>query len=167
MSSPRVPFNRSPPMSKIGHVSLDRNVAQAPAPASTQSTVDGRTLVYTYFTSIPNVGDDTPIIYNGDRLWARITLELQTAGPVSVGTMSQLAPVLGGNGTLLTTDQPAFFDISKGTRLYVLSTGVNRVKVIVSPLPWLEMITGLLGRLVSALPGMAPPQPYQSPKSKL
>jgi hypothetical protein len=137
-----------PPVSKIGPVSLDRSVAQAHPPSPDLARVDGRTLIYTFFTALPNVGEPTPILYNGDRLWARITLTLETAGPVSVGTISNLAPVLGGNGELLETDFPMTFDIYKGTRLYILSTGVNRIKVVVSPIPWLEMITGLLGKLV-------------------
>lgn len=186
MPPPRSPFTRPtptparPPVSKIGAVSLDRNVAQAPAPSDTPATQDGRTLISTFFTSLPNVGDATQIIYNGDRLWGRITLTLESAGPVSIGTMSNLDPVLGGNGTLLTTNVPVVYDIYKGTRLYVLATGVNRIKVVVAPIPWLEMITGLVARIASgvmavARPASAPAAPApaigsavrQPPRSKL
>lgn len=149
-SPPRFPFSR-PPVSKIGTVSLDRNVAQSPAASDNPATIDGRTLISTYFTSLPNVGDATPILYNGDRLWGRITVTLETAGPVSVGTMSSLDPVLGGNGTLLTTNVPVVFDIYKGTRLYILATGVNRVKLVVAPIPWLEMITGLVAKIAGGV----------------
>jgi hypothetical protein len=150
---------------------MDRNIAQAPVPSDMPATQDGRTLISTFFTSLPNVGDPTQIIYNGDRLWARITLTLENAGPVSVGTMSNLDPVLGGNGTLLTTNEPVVFDIYKGTRLYVLATGVNRIKLVVAPYPWLEMITGLVGRIAAGLggatrPAIAPAAP-QPPRSKL
>lgn len=172
---PRFQFSR-PPVSKIGVVSLDRNVAQAPVPSDNSATQDGRTLISTFFTSLPNVGDATQIIYNGDRLWGRITLTLETAGPVSIGTMSNLDPVLGGNGTLLTTNAPVVFDIYKGTRLYVLATGVNRIKVVVAPIPWLEMITGLVAKIAGGVMAVARPAPTppaaaapvrQAPRSKL
>lgn len=169
--STRTPFNaferKRPPISKIGPVSTDRNVAQVVLPSSETSTVDGRTLIQTYFTQVPNVGDATPILYNGDRLWARITLTLETAGPVVVGTQSNIAPVLSGKGQLLETDVPAVFDIMKGTRLYILATGVNRIKFVTAPLPWLEMITGLIGQLVGRLvPGSTlAPKPLPDAKT--
>jgi hypothetical protein len=154
---------------------MNRNIAQAPTASDNQASVDSRTLISTYFTSLPNVGDATPILYNGDRLWARITVTLETAGPVSVGTMSNLDPVLGGNGTLLTTNAPVVFDISKGTRLYILATGVNRVKLVVAPIPWLEMITGLIAKIAGGVvaavrPAATQPQPaalQARPRSKL
>jgi hypothetical protein len=172
MSQRRFPFVRPTPLksiSKVGVVSTDRNIAQAPQPASETGAVDGRTLLQTYFTSLPKVGEDTPILYNGDRLWARITLTLETAGPVAVGTQSNIDPVLSGKGQLLQTGVPITFDIMKGTRLYVISTGINRIKFATGPIPWLEMIAGLVGRLVSALaPGVVhPAAPPSVPKSKL
>ena len=179
MSDRRTIFNRftktpnaKTPISKIGPVSTDRNVAQVPQPSSDTATVDGKTLIQTYFTRVPGVGDETPIIYNGDRLWAKITLTLETAGPVVVGTQSGLAPVLSGKGQLLATGDPATFHIMKGVRLYILSTGVNRVKFVTEPIPWLEMITGLVGQLVGRLvPGSSrdpkPDAPATTNKSKL
>lgn len=153
MSDRRFPFSRPTPpkgpVSKVGYVSTDRNVAQVPQPAHETGSVDGRTLIQTYFTSLPNVGEATPILYNGDRLWARITLTLETAGPVAIGTQSNIDPVLSGKGQLLQTGVPVVFDVMKGTRLYVLATGINRIKFVTSPLPWLEMITGLVAQLVS------------------
>ena len=59
----------------------------------------------------------------GDRL------TLENAGPVAVGTMSAITPVLSGKGELLETDVPRTFYIAKGTRLYIAATGVNRVKL--------------------------------------
>lgn len=170
MPPPRIPFARPPvparpPVSKIGVVSLDRNVAQAPAPSDVPATQDGRTLVYTFFTSLPNVGESPTILYNGDRLWGRVTLTLENAGPVSVGTISNLDPVLGGNGTLLTTGVPVQFDIYKGTRIYVLATGVNRIKVSVAPIPWLEMITGLVARIANGVMSVSRPTAVAAPAS--
>ncbi len=146
------PTARRPPTqtSKIGQTSLgDRAVAQAPPP--NPGPGNNQAQVSTYFTKAPVVGDSTPIIYNGDRLWARVTLTLETAGPVAVGTMSQITPVLGGKGQLLETNEPLYYDIAKGTRLYIAATGANRVKLKIEALPWLEQITGLISNLINAI----------------
>lgn len=140
--------------SKIGAVSLDRNVAQGDAPASTPGDSDNRTFVDTFFTKVPVSGEQPPIIYNGDRAWARVTLTLETAGPVAVGNQSSIAPVLSGKGQLLETDVPVTFNIAKGTRLYVAAAGINRVKRVIEPIPWLETITGLVGGVITTLGGV-------------
>jgi hypothetical protein len=147
--------------SKVGPVSTDRNVAQVGTPADTTGKSDTRTLIYTYFTKLPDVGESTPILYNGDRLWAEVTLTLETAGPVAVGTMSAITPVLSGRGELLETGVPRSFKIAKGTRLYIAATGVNRVKVEISPYPWLETLTGLHGKTAQALDTIATKRPAQ------
>jgi len=116
-----------------------------PTPAA-QGPGDNRTQIYTYLTKLPTDGA-SDILYNGDRLWAKITLTLQTAGPVAVGQQSNLRPVLGGQGTLLTPGVPYVVTIGKGTRLYIAANTVNRVAVQVEPFPWLENITGLAGRI--------------------
>jgi len=139
--------------SKIGPVSLDPTKAQRAAPADTTGDAEHRSFVDTFFTQVPKPGEDTPIVYNGDRLWAKVTLTLETAGPVVVGNQSSLAPVLSGKGQLLETDEPVVFYIAKGTRLYILSTGINRVKRVIEPVPWLETITGLLGSLMKQAGG--------------
>ena len=154
-------MNKLPPrpsLSKIGPVSLDRNVAQAPAPADTVGGGEIKTFIDTYFTKIPVDGEPTDIIYNGDRLWAAVTLTLETAGPVAVGHMSSIAPVLSGKGQLLETGRPTTFIIAKGTRIYVVATGINRIKRTIEPIPWLEMISGLVSRIagVHTAPGPKP-----------
>lgn len=130
--------------SKIGYdptQPLDRTKATpAQQPQIQQGKAEARAMFDTYFTKAGR----TEIIYNGDRQWARITLTLETAGPVSVGNAQQLTPVLSGKGILLQTNVPVAFTIAKGTRLYIAATGVNRVKRMVEPVPWLEQITGLL-----------------------
>lgn len=133
--------------SKIGWSQApERTVADAPGPQMSQGRGESRSFVDTYFTKQV----DTNIIYNGDRQWARVTLMLETAGPVAVGTSQNIRPVLSGKGQLLTTNVPATFTIAKGSRLYVAANGVNRVKRSIEPVPWLEQITailsGLLGR---------------------
>lgn len=140
--------------SKIGPVSLDRNVAQGDQPASTPGDSDNRTFIDTFFTKVPVAGEGTQIVYNGDRIWARVTLTLETAGPVAVGNQAGIAPVLSGKGQLLETDVPVTFNIAKGTRLYVAAAGINRVKRVIEPIPWLETITGLVGGVLTAVGGV-------------
>lgn len=126
---------------KIGATSVDRTGASSVAPASDTSG-DSRSQYYTYLT---RPADSSPVLYNGDRLWATVTLTLETAGPVTVG---QQAGLDAGQGIDLDTDIPVKFTIAKGTRLYVNASTVNRIKVAVEPLPWLEQVTGTLRQLV-------------------
>ncbi len=149
----RRPASNPGAASKIGPVSLDRTRAQSPQPADTTGAAEHRTFVDTYFTKVPVPGQDTDIIYNGDMLWAKVTLTLETAGPVAVGNLSSITPVLSGKGQLLETDKPTDFFIAKGTRLYIAAAGINRVKRVIEPIPWLEVITGLIGGVLRALGG--------------
>lgn len=140
--------------SKIGMTKLgDRAVATAQPPSTSVGQGSNRSQIYTYFTKVPVAGEATPILYNGDRLWARVTLTLETAGPVAVGTASQITPVLSGRGQLLETGLPLVFDIAKGVKLYIASTSVNRVKVSIQPLPWLEQLTALVTSVFTQLGG--------------
>lgn len=141
-------------VSKIGWTpgqAPNRTKPTPSAPAPDQGSSETRSFVDTYFTKIPDVGDPPQVLYNGDRQWAKITLTLETAGPVSVGTIANLDPVLGGAGILLPTGIERTFTIAKGTRLYVLATGVNRIKRVVEPLPWLEQITGSIASVIGAI----------------
>ena len=131
--------------SKIGMSTIGNPmVAKAPEPTAKVGEGQNRTQAFTYFTKV----GPTEILYSGDRLWAKVTLTLETAGPVAVGTVQNLTPVLSGVGQLLETDDPTPFTIAKGVRLYIASTSVNRIKVTVEPLPWMEQITALLSDLV-------------------
>lgn len=133
--------------SKIGDTIgiTDRNIAKGEPVTARPGLGDNRTQVDTYFTKAPRLGEPAQQIYTGDRLWVTVTLTLETAGPVAVGTSSKITPVLGGQGRLLRTGQQTVFKIAKGTKLYVASTGVNRIGREIAPLPWLEQITGLIG----------------------
>jgi len=122
----------------------DPTVATAPGPQTEQGRAETRSFIDTYFTK----QGETQIIYNGDRQWARVTLTLETAGPVSVGTSQNIGPALSGKGQLLITNVPTTFTIAKASRLYVVATGVNRIKRTVEPVPWLEQITGLISALL-------------------
>lgn len=117
-----------------------------PQPVSGGAQMDRQTEVFTYNTAVGFVTPgQTPILYNGDRNWAEVTLVLDTAGPVVVGTRADLQPIFSGKGWTLTTGEPITFTIAKGNRLYIFSSAVNRVKVQIAPLPWLEQITAELG----------------------
>lgn len=135
-------------ISKLGPVSIDRTKASVAQPAAETGQGDNRTQVYTYLTNSQPDGQ-TPVLYNGDRMWAKITLTLQTAGPVAVGQSSDLFPVLGGKGVLLVVNEPFEVTIAKGNRLYIAANNINRVAVRVEPLPWLEQITGVAMKIAS------------------
>lgn len=140
-----------PPVSKIGPVSTNQNVAQAAPPAVTAGASEKNIRIDTYFTQVPVNGEPTPIIYEGDRMWGRVTLTLLTAGPVAVGQSSSISPVTSGRGVLLQTGVPVVFDVAKGDRLYVAATGVNRINRAVQALPWLETITGLATSMLTQM----------------
>ncbi len=140
----------SPPSATRGGSSFARpnpSKATAPDPATNQGKSERRIAIQTWFTQVGGSQE----VYPGDRLWARVTLTLETAGPVSVGQRARVTPVLGGNGVLLTTNVPMTFTISKGDTLYMAATSVNRVKVVVEAVPWLEQIAGTVDRVVDLL----------------
>lgn len=128
------------PGDKIPAANMGRGAAAAPMPSPDNGGGENRAKFYTYFTK----NQPAEVLYNGDRLWAKVTLTLETAGPVCVGDSSAISPVLSGKGMLLETGVPFTFTIAKGTRLYIAATTINRVKVEISPIPWLEQIVGIL-----------------------
>lgn len=162
---------RTPPQSqssggKLGVMSTDRMQAQAHQPSATLGGAEHRLFVDTYFTQIPVPGKEIPTIYSGDRLWARVTLTLETAGPVAVGNQSNLVPVLSGSGQLLETDVPMTFVVAKGDRLFVAATGINRIKRVIEPFPWLENITAILTNIAASVGGVVG-QAVQALRSKV
>ena len=138
----------------------DRGQATAPLPAVTLGGGATRSKYSTFFTKVPVSGTQTATIYEGDRLWVDVTLVLETAGPVAVSDMATVTPVLSGKGLLLPTGVPLTFRVAKSNKLYIASTAVNRVKVMIQPVPWLEQITGVLlqlaGRMLGRIPGVTP-----------
>ena len=96
--------------------------------------VSSRTDIYTLFTQVGG----TRLLYSAED-WVRITLRLETAGPVDAGTREDIAPVLSGKGTSL-NDEDVIFTLPKGNRLFYSAAAVNRVRVIIEPIPWLENI---------------------------
>jgi hypothetical protein len=146
----RLSTSSSPPApSKIGPLpSTNRNIATAPTPQADQGKAEVRTYAQTYFTKVL---DETQILYNGDRQWAKVILTLETAGPVAWGVVQKITPTLSGKGVLLETDERTEIIVPKGTRLYVTSTSVNRIKVQIEAMPWLEQITATLRKLPELL----------------
>lgn len=130
------------PGDKIGMTDLgNRAVAVPPAPRQETGAGANRTQIYTYIAQ----PGPTKLLYNGDRLWAKLTLTLETAGPVVVGEQSNLLPVARGVGDTLRVNEPYEVVIARGSKLYIATTAVNRVGVKVEPLAWLEQITALVG----------------------
>jgi len=86
--------------------------------------------------------------------WARITMTLQTAGPVAIGTSANLLPVLSGNGLLLPTDVPIRFLLPRGDTLYVAANAVNRVSFQVEPQPFYEGLLQAVGNVGIAVSGV-------------
>ncbi len=110
-----------------------------------------QTDIYTYFTKADGV---TQLLYSAQR-WTRIELALETAGPVSIGTRETVMPVLSGQGIILRpTSDWTDFVLPKGDRLFIAAETVNRVKVIVEPIPWQEQILLQLERGFGGLKGL-------------
>lgn len=139
------------PLAKIGGpaaTSTNRNVGTVQAPSPTVAGAELATEINTYFAK-PVTDGQPQVLYNGDRQYALVTLTLETAGPVVVSTKQNIIPVLSGKGALLETNVPLQFYLAKGNRLWVASTSVNRIKVMIQPIPWLEQLAGLLGGILS------------------
>lgn len=107
-----------------------------------------RTDVSSYFTFADG---QTHLVYSAEN-WVRVKITLETAGPVSVGTAAELAPVLGGRGRLLNTGVEYEVYLARGTRFYVVSDTVNRLSLTIEPIPWLEQMTA---DIVGAVVGVA------------
>lgn len=120
--------------------------ASSPSPAIDQGASQFRTEISTFITKI----GPTQVLYGGSRIWAQITVTLETAGPACVGTKSNLTPVLSGKGILLETLVPKTFTIAKGDALYVAANSISRIKLEVQPVPWLEQLAGTLSGVGNA-----------------
>lgn len=110
------------------------------------------TEINTYFTR-PNGRSE--LVYSAES-WVRIKLQLETAGPVAVGTRQEITPVLSGKGILLPTTGTTLteFIMPKGDRLFIASESINRVKYITEPIPWLEQMLYQIEQGFSSLKGI-------------
>lgn len=117
---------------------IGRAIPPANVPSPDQRAGNYKNDANTYFTK----PGPTRQLYTGDRSWAKVTLTLQTAGPVAVGPSATITPVLSGKGILLPTLVPVEFLVARGNKLWIASTAVNRVSIQIEEYPWLEQILG-------------------------
>ena len=153
---------------QIKHGELGRAVAHPEAGTPGDDTSGYHTDIYNYFTPIGG----SNLIYSSQG-WVKIKLTLETAGPVAVSTRQDITPALSGKGRLLPVGEEVEFYLGKGDRLFVTATAVNRVSVVVEPVPWLQAIAiaignanGILGKILGNLrlqggggPSYIPPGP--------
>lgn len=104
----------------------------------------GRVEMSTYFTK----PSGSEVLYRAEG-WVRLRLMLETAGPVAVGSRDSVTPVLSGAGILLPINVEITFPMTKGNRVFIAATAINRVRVIIEPIPWEEQKTTMLGQLVA------------------
>jgi hypothetical protein len=111
--------------------------------------------MYTYFTRADGV---THLLYD-PKQQLKLRLELETAGPVSVGTREELGPVLSGKGILLTTGLEQEFVLGLGDRIFIIAETTDRVKLIVEPIPYVPEILELMQKEagISTTASPAPP----------
>ena len=102
------------------------------------------TEIYTYFTK---PGIQSRLMYSAED-WTMVRLTLENAGPVAVGTMQEIGPVLSGKGALLPTGREREFNLARGDRLYIVASAVNRVTVMTSPVPFLRRITLIIEKIL-------------------
>ncbi len=88
--------------------------------------------------------------------WVQVKLRLETAGPVAVSTRENIAPPLSGKGGLLNDDNMTFV-LNKGDRLFYVAQAVNRVRVIIEPVPEVQVVP--VASIEPAVPGVEPAKP--------
>ena len=108
-----------------------------------------KTDVYTFFTK----SSGTTLLLSLPN-WSLVTLRLESAGPVAVGTIESLTPV-GTKGRLLPVNEDIKIVMVPLTRLFIAADSLQRVAVQVEPYPWLfeilnavKALPSLLGRLL-------------------
>lgn len=138
--------------SKIGVTagSSDRTAASVQPLNATQSD-----LLSQYSTYLTKNDGVTYLLYQADRRWSKVTLILESTGPVAVGDKSNLGSVTSGQGILLQTNVPRTFTIGKGSQLYIAATAVSRVNIAIEPFAWQEQIAAFIAKIISILPGSA------------
>jgi hypothetical protein len=77
--------------------------------------------------------------------WLEIILRLETAGPVAIGHLEELAPVQSGRGRLLPSNEDIIVKLSPSSTLYILSAGIDRVSIEINAIPGLEDLLKAIG----------------------
>jgi len=126
----------------------DGGVATGPAPSESVGQGQNTTTATTFFTKADGKGYT---LYTGDRMWARVKVQLETAGPVVVGFNKDMSPLFSGKGQMLATGQQREFTVSKGDVLYIAATSINRVAVTVEPFAWLEQVVAFSMNIAKSL----------------
>jgi hypothetical protein len=100
-----------------------------------------QTKIYTYVTE----ADTTKLLWQAqDDEWIRLTLRLETVGPVAIGHSDALLPATSGKGRVLPTNEDIYVDLSPSSRLYIASAAVDLVSVHVNAIPGLEQLLRVL-----------------------
>lgn len=84
------------------------------------------------YTLVTEIGES--LVFITAESWIKIKLRLETAGPVAVSTREDIMPALSGKGGLVNNDDMIFV-LNKGDRLFYTAQAVNRVRVIIEPIP--------------------------------
>lgn len=124
----------------------NRNIGSVQAPSPNIAGAELTTELSTYIAK-PPIDGQLPILYNGDRQFAEVILELQTAGPVFVGTKQQILPLGSCKGQQLFTGQQVRYQLPKGNRLWVATGSISLIAVTIQAYAWLENITGLISSI--------------------
>lgn len=83
--------------------------------------------------------------------WTKVTLRLESAGPVAFGTSEDLMPVSSGKGRLLPTGQDVEVVMVPQTRLYLSADSFQRVGIQVEPYPWMWELFNKLKSLAPSI----------------
>jgi hypothetical protein len=111
-----------------------------------------QTYLYTFFTKATGI---TELIYsNNEREWVKLSLTLQTVGPVDVGTSQNIEPVNSGKGQGLQSGIPTVIVLPPSQRLFIISNTVDRVSFSIEPLPWLWQILNTIERIAFVQQGV-------------
>jgi hypothetical protein len=137
-----------PPIRPTPNSQILGRAVPTPAPAeASQAAGNYNTTLSTVFTK---VGQVVPL-YTADQSWARVVVTLETAGPVEVASVANFKPFLSGKAQTLQTGVPLTFDCARGSKLFIGASTVERVKLTVEPLPWLEQIAGGITNVVGGI----------------
>ncbi len=93
------------------------------------------THIYTY-TTVPD--GQTRRLYDA-KLSVKVSMRLDTAGPVAMGTRHDLSPLLSGKGVLLNSEDWTDFELNLGDRLFIIAETVERVQFLIQP-NWQKII---------------------------
>jgi hypothetical protein len=114
-----------------------------PSGADIVPAAAGLSEVSTRFTK---PGENT-LLYQAEG-WVYINLLMIDAGPVSVGTRDDIAPVLSGKGGLLIQNEIFRFPVRKGQRVFITANTVARVRMTIEAPPFGEQVLNLLGSIL-------------------